>query len=365
MNILILDTSFNIVSVIDSFTAFIWTTRYKDVNEFELHIPPATTDLSKVVKDNYVLIPDSDRAMIIETRNMSDSEEEGDSLVVSGRGLESILDRRIVWTRTVIEGNLQNGIKKLITENAISPTDPNRKLPGFTFKDSTDPKITSLTIEPTEFLGEDLLTVVKTLCEVYDIGFRVLLYEDGEMEFSLYAGVDRSYSQSENDYVVFSPSYDNLFGSRFYESNQTSKNVILASADVDGENPKFVEISNKENLSGLDRREMYSEVSGIETYDDSGEQISDSEYLRRMAVKGAEELAEYPVTVAFEGEIEAYRQFIYNRDFFLGDIVQVVNKYGMESRSRIDEVVLSEDSSGRALYPTFVAVEDENEESEV
>lgn len=365
MNILILDTSFNIVSVIDSFTAFIWTTRYKDVGEFELHIPPETTELSNLVRNNYIMIQDSDRTMIIETRDLSDSEDEGDSLVVSGRSLESILDRRIVWTRTVIEGNLQNGIKKLITENAINPSDPNRKLPGLTFKDSTDSKITSLTIEPTEFLGEDLLTVVTTLCSVYDIGFKILLYEDGEMEFSLYAGADRSYGQETNNYVVFSPGYDNLFGSRYYETSQQMKNVMLASGDVDGENPKFVEVSNEENLKGLNRREMYSEVSGIETYDEEGNPITDSEYLRQLAIKGAEELAEYPLTVAVEGEIEAYQQFVYGKDFFLGDIVQVVNKYGMESRSRIDEVVLSEDSSGRALYPTFVGIEDENEESEV
>lgn len=370
MNILILNTSFDIVSVIDSFTAFIWTTRYKDVGEFELHLPPQLADLKNLQKNYYVVIKESNRTMIIENKQQTYAVDEEDTLKISGRSLESILDRRIVWKRTTISGNLQNGIKKLLDENAINPTDPNRKIPGLIFKESTDEAITSLKIDSVEFLGEDLLSVMTALCEAYNIGFQILLYEDGTMEFSLYAGKDRSYEQEENIPVIFSPGYDNLFGSSYYESNAEHKNVILAmgsryvtstTTDENGEEhyqskevETFVEVSKQTGVKGLDRREMYGEVSGIVGDDE----MSEETFKAQIAERGAEELAEHPVKVAFEGEIEAERQFVYGRDFFIGDVVQVVDKYGMEARSRVEEVILSEDATGRSIYPTFVGIED-------
>lgn len=40
----------------------------------------------------------------------------------------------------------------------------------------------------------------------------------------------------------------------------------------------------------------------------------------------------------------------------MGDIVQIVNEFGIESKSRVIEVVRSQSTEGIDIYPTFSSV---------
>lgn len=84
---------------------------------------------------------------------------------------------------------------------------------------------------------------------------------------------------------------------------------------------------------------------------------ADAEYIKQLQAKGKEAMAETKITKAFEGEIDATRQFVYGKDFTIGDLVQVVNEYGMEAKSRVSELIQSQDVNGEAIYPTFTSIE--------
>ena len=75
--------------------------------------------------------------------------------------------------------------------------------------------------------------------------------------------------------------------------------------------------------------------------------------------KGLTELANHQTTTAFEGELEATRQYVYGDDFTIGDIVQIQNEYGIEGTVYISEIVFSHDASGITITPTFTSTEDE------
>lgn len=47
------------------------------------------------------------------------------------------------------------------------------------------------------------------------------------------------------------------------------------------------------------------------------------------------------------------QMFILNKDFFLGDIVQVVDQYHISGTSRIIEIIYSQDNKGINIYPSF------------
>ena len=49
--------------------------------------------------------------------------------------------------------------------------------------------------------------------------------------------------------------------------------------------------------------------------------------------------------------------FKYSEDFFNGDVVQIANEYGHETKARIVEIVMTEDSDGTSVYPTFKTTE--------
>ena len=81
-----------------------------------------------------------------------------------------------------------------------------------------------------------------------------------------------------------------------------------------------------------------------------------AEYREQLKQKGSEELRKTYITKSFDGTIEAVRQYVFNRDFFIGDVVQVRDLYGKEASSRITEIMMSHDISGETLIPTFTTL---------
>lgn len=272
--------------------------------------------------------------------------------MMSGRGLESILERRIIWNMTVLSGNLQSGVQKLLNDAIISPNISDRKIPNFTFSSSDNEHITSLVLNA-QRTGDNLYEAVYEICDAYDLGFDVTLNSNNVFVFSLTYGEDRSYDQNKNQYVIFSPKYENMLNSDYLESIKTLKNVNLVAGEDSGELRKTRTIGS---ASGLSRREMYTDARDIQSETNDGT-LTDEEYNKLLDQRGIEKMSENIYIKAFTGEIKAINTFVYNEDFFKGDIVQIVNEYGMEAKARVLEVIRSQDSEGINVYPTFQVVD--------
>ena len=355
MNLLILDSDFEATNVVDVFKSLIWTDRYYECGDFEISTYPTIEDIELFKQDYYLYNANSDRLMIIEKIQISSDVEEGSSMIVSGRSLESILDRRVLWNDISISGNLQLGIKSLITDNIISPSKPERKIDNFIFEDSTDPRITVMAFDAQYKAGDNLYDIIVDLCKERSLGFKVTLNASKQFVFKLYLGEDRSYEQDTNDYVIFSPNFDNLISSNYIESKSSYKNVCLVGGDGEGTARKFTAVGN---TSGLERREMFTEASSI-----SSDEVSATQYTAQLVQKGREDLAQNTEVVTFEGEADTATMFVYGQDFFIGDIVQISNEYGHENRVRVLELVISEDESGYSSYPTFSTMQHEEYET--
>ena len=124
----------------------------------------------------------------------------------------------------------------MLNENVISPSDSNRKISNFIFKESTDSAITKLKLEA-QYTGDNLYDVIQKICEEQGIGFKITLNDKKQFVFELYAGFDRSYDQTENPYVIFSPKFENIINSNYIESKASLKTVTL----VGGEGEVLVE----------------------------------------------------------------------------------------------------------------------------
>lgn len=275
-------------------------------------------------------------------------ERDGASVVQNGG---TILERRIIWGQRIFNGNLQNGIQTMLNECIISPSIADRKISNFVFVPSTDPKITSLKID-NQYTGDCLYDVVKGLCEENNIGFKIVLTDENKFAFSLYAGVDRSYEQTENPYVVFSPNFENIINSNYYSSRASFRNVTLVAGEGEGAARRTAIVGS---ASGLDRRELFTDARDISSDTEDGT-LSDAEYMAQLRTKGLKNLADHIVTTAFEGEVEVTRLFKYGEDFFIGDIVQIANEYGNEGSAYISELVISNSEEGLSIYPTFKTI---------
>lgn len=274
MDLTVLNTNLLSIAKIDTYESLIWTERYSKCGDFELYMPISGSIPWYLKLENMLINKESEYTMIIESIETESDSEKGDHLKVTGRSLESILDRRIIWGQQTFNGNLQDGIKTLIDSCFINPTDSKRKVENFVFEESTDTAITELTFEA-KYLGDNLLDVIEKLCNDYEIGYKITLDDEKQFVFKLYAGVDRSYSQIENPYVVFSPEFDNVINSNYITSSTNYKNVVLVAGSGEGADRVTVTVGS-DTAIGLERRELFTDAGDVSQTSTDGEYSTES-----------------------------------------------------------------------------------------
>lgn len=340
---IIMDTSFNRLGVIDDYISFIWTTRYYTVGDFELCVDVNDKNRDILKKDFYVLREDDDNVGIIEDIEITRNEDMREMVVISGRFLSSILARRIIAKQTQINTTVSNGVYALIANEIISPIDSARRIPNFLcaysgFKERLE----------AQYTGKNLLEVIQDICETYGIGQKTTLTDINEFEFALYKGVDRSYNQTKNPYVVFSDEYDNLISSNYKESHGDQITDVLVAGEGEGLDRKTIWVS-KENKTGLARYEAYRDQRNLST--NEGE-ITEAEYNAQMYEEGLESITNF--TTAFEGEVD-FENVEYKKDIFMGDICVIENTHwGVYINSRLVQIIESINENGEyTITPTF------------
>lgn len=337
--------SFDKIAVIDNATSVIWVKRYADCGEFEIYIS-ATSELLNLLLEGVLFVTrDGDEtAMCIEKIQLTTDPEAGDFIIISGRSAECILARRVVKQQTILSGTAEDAIRQLLTDNLVNPLDGNRRVDiislseenGWT--DSIDTQIT----------GDDLLTATRDICTSYGYGFK-LAYEDGKFVFYLYKGQDRSYGQSDNSFVIFSPQFENLITSEYIKDDSETAEYAYIAGEGEGINRK-IETASVGEFKGLNRREMWVDARDISSND--GE-ISDTEYKTQLQRKGYEELASRKTVMKFNGTIANTTNFVYKKDYFLGDKVSLENQYGIKADVFITEICETEDETGYSIVPSF------------
>lgn len=356
-NLVVLDKDFRQLEVIDEYESLLWTDRYDQAGDFEVYTSASNENFKKYAIGRYLYYTESEHLMIIEQQETKTDAEDGARLIITGRSIECLLERRIIWNKTVIDGNLQDGVQRILNEAIINPSDENRKVSNFKFVPSTDTRITDLTMQ-VEFEGETVYEAICNICQANDLGFKVILNDQNEFVSSLYIGEDRSYEQTNHPYVIFSPNFDNIINSDYIETINGFGNVTL----VKGEQSSNMSITIGE-ASGIDRVEFFTDAGDISKTNETGGTITDEKYRELLTERGNEEIKKHQIQKIFDGEIEGTQMFKYRKDFFMGDIVQVVNEYNIEAKSRVVEFIHSFDTSGYSTYPTFKIIS--NVENEV
>lgn len=375
MEIRLLDIGFKQRAIIDSFQSFVWTDRYYECGDFELKIP------ANLIPDGlrvgaYLSFDRSDHAMIIETISV-DRTEEGNIATISGRSLESVLDRRVIYNDICFksdgEKSLENYIKLILNDNVISPENPFRTIMQLSFEESG---LDTSNIEfEAQHQGKVLYDTICSLCKNSGVGWKIEMRTQGNKggwHFKLYTGKDRSLNSKSGNKVLFSDDMGNLAETQYIESTADFKNVAL----VTGEKNEETGIKTTTEVVGntgddmnvyLYRREIsVSCSSGRNTKNQAGETItlSESEYKNVLQTAGLDELSKHRVTRIANGNAVAVgNQFEYGRDYALGDFVTVNLGIAGNSTVRVVETTFSLDSDGFQQYQSFenIGISNSNE----
>lgn len=356
------NTSFELVGIVDTFNSIIWQSKYYGVGQFEIYIKAEDEILSLLKEDYYITRPNDIEVGIIEHINVSDNEQDGEMLTVSGRFAKSILDRRHICnlsgnsnTATILRGNVETATRQVVSDNAINCAfDSRRNIPqlelgalaGISKKIVDD----NGNAAEKQVSYENLLEYTDGVLQEYEMASTVIL-SGQKLKYTVYEGADRSVGNTAgNEPVIFSKEYDNLLSSEYDYSTVKSKNTALIGGAGEGIE-RFYSVLES-GKSGLARRETWIDASSINrTYKDDSEQeqqYTDAEYIAMLNAKGKQDIAEFSTVETLTGEIDVLNgNYIYSKDFFLGDIVTLQdNKLHKYQNVRIVELTEVQDENG-------------------
>ena len=375
----LLDENLKKIYIIDTYSSVIWTPRYNTLGDCELVIQASKENLNKVKECKYISREDDELSCEIKKIEIQTDEENGDQIIITGTDIKDILNKRIVMNQTNFNGLAEDYIRKLITDAFINPKDPNRKISNFMLDDKKGFTETIREQVTYDYIGNK----VQEICQQFGWGYKVTI-KNGNFVFSLYKGEDRS------QYITFSQNYDNISTTDYQEDNSNIKNVALIAGEGEGVDRKITTVGSVEGINRIelyvDARDVsstidydelvssypngrektinnviYYQVNGnniaIITKDEEGEvtevKLCNNIYTEILKSVGNEKMAEYVQKISFFGKIITGVNYIYKKDYNLGDIVKIVNEYGMAVNARITEIIENRDENGYSMEPTF------------
>lgn len=376
MQLFVLDKSFEVVSLCDTFSSLIWTERYSGYGDFELYLPASMANINMFPRGFYLWLiepPVLDKngrkietrndVMIIEKTELSTDIEDGDQLVISGRSLEALLLRRVIPKKVKYEStDPRETIKIILNENIVKPSESARKIPNFKIAIDSSQRPDTKDKRSYEFDGDYVYDAIKTICDDCDWGFSLDLKSDDHwktsyLAFSIVYGTDRSYEQTDNPYMVFSPKFDNLISSDAIEDDTeffNSAYVASSEETKDNKTRRLIKyVANNTGRSGWDIRETFYTDSDAKLNDGNNNPRPDSDIYPELEKYGKDELKSQKSNNSFDAEIALLESVQYHRDYDIGDIIQFDNAYGVNKTARITEYVRNEDDNGYREYPTF------------
>lgn len=341
MDIYITDENLNEIEVIDH-ASVIWNTKYNDAGEFEIYVPASKEMLDLAREGVFACRDNSDTIMIIEKIQTKTDMEAGDFITVSGRSAETLLNRRIVWNQTNINGDAAQEALRIVQENLIIPAAVERKIPIIQQGNCESAEITT----QRQLWGEDLFECFKELLALADMGFRIRR-KDGILLLDIYKGQNRSGD------IIFSTEYDNLTRSEHVYDRSEHKNAVLVSGEGEGNAKKICTVGT---TAGLARRETYLEKGNKSS--NEGE-VTEEDYMNLLKGEGDTALAEKKISQTVNAEIEPGSMFRMGEDYFLGDIVSIKDDYGNINKVRISQIAENSDENGDNLVLSCENIKEE------
>lgn len=341
----LLDANLDILAAVDVYQSAIFTRRYQAPGDFELYIPASQEMLDLLKATTYITRADNTScAGILEKLTIDQNAETGDYLIASGPDLSALLNRRIVWRQTTYSGGAEKIIRNLVQQAFIEPEDAARAVSNFALA----PEIGITNKLRVQYTGDPVGNAIEAICKTIKCGYRVNLdLLAKRFIFELYQGEDRSYNQAENPFVVFSSNFENLLASTYSQDAAESKNVAQVAGEGQGNERIKVTVGT---ATGINRREIFVDDQGTSN---NGGELDLATYQAVLRESGTQSLAGMLPVEEVDGEIIPNYNYTLGEDFFLGDIVEVVNDYGTQMSPRVVETIENWAADGYTCIPTF------------
>lgn len=319
MDIYALDENFNLVDIAIPYENLQWNRRYYDFGDFQVELP------LEIYNPSWAYIGTADRpelGMVQKIEEMGDNEV---TVLLSGFFCEKMLDDKTCYPRfkgtyTTLEAGMRAIFNKFKDDLPI------------TLAAANSPALGSKYVA--DFVDDEMGTKFYSLCEPDEISYRVLYnYEENKLYLKFWKGLDRTQSQSVNNYYVFSLEFGNV-GSRAVDLDYSDyKNYAIVPCNAD-DNGKEKTTYYVDKSNGGYQREIVLDFRSERPED--GESTAD--FKSRIIGEATERLMGYlPVE---DIEITPISDDDYMVNYDLGDKCDVnLTDVGITLETRIVEVL--------------------------
>mgnify|MGYP002346674132 CR=1 FL=1 len=318
MDLYIYNPNIELQGIIDGYSSLRWRRRFFEPGEFELHCKASAENLALLREGNIIHRLDRQEAAIIEGVTVEGTDN-GDEITATGRMGSSMLDRRIITPTINFSGTAEAAMRKIITES---------RPPSNLVFGTAGGYSASCTFQAT---GKGVLAVCTALARSAPLGFRCRLDVPGrQWIFEVYDGIDRTVTQHNRPYVLFSDEFRNIVNPK-YEINTTgAANYAYVAGQDSGENRVIVTV---DQTGGAPLRELWVDARDLQQAE--GQSLDD--YKAQLTQRGVEKLAETARVENFSASAVDTANFAYLTDWDLGDTVSF-EKWGVLLNRRVTEV---------------------------
>jgi hypothetical protein len=348
------DNEFNRYGVLNSFSMIQYNNMFSDVGAFELVCPLSEDNINLLFgsKDRILWIEDEVAGIIQFNERVAGSDN--DNISVKGSLLPVMLNWRYIYPQYSKKGYPDDIVRELVTQNLVSSGV--RAIPRFSVQADTPHTLEQTVYQQTgSYVGMECTSIAQS----HNFGFCVEFRPKTEQfVFRTLYGKDRTLKNtSGNKSVVFSRQFNNILESSYLNNREDYRNTAIIAGEGEGAQ-RVVSTIESPDVIGFSRRELFVDARDIQSIPDDIEGLSmtPEEYQIALQQRGAEKLQSHIEIESFESVVrnDNSSQFLYGRDYFLGDKVTVVDTLlNISTSAVVTEVTVTLDEKGYSVEPTF------------
>ena len=315
LNLIILNKNFEQVGFVDDFESFYINRKLLDYNSCTLHT--LSSHLFEFEIGGYIYIYKSNN--IYEITEIKVNEEEGNSnsnVVVTGKELLFKLDKKVInVVQNYQNKEIQYILRDLIEKFCINNEDEKRNIKNLRIGN---------TLENTELIskqitGDSISKVIFDFAKTYNIYSEITYdFDNNELYINFYKGLDRTYNQEENNYVIFSEDYENIFNVNYTLNNEDYVNYLFIAGAGEGKDRTIITLDLSKE--GEELRELYIDARDLQKTDENDRPIDEETYKHMLRVRGREKAEEHKFIYDIQAEINTNANLIYKENYDLGDL---------------------------------------------
>lgn len=369
LDIFVLDENFQKGTILNGIENIVWTERYRESSDFKIVSSEISKFLTEIPLGSYLSHNKTQEIMVVEDREIVKNLDGNNTITFTGRSIEAVaLGSRITLpnknpsrTSRVLDAPNEYILSpnsswhqavSIIVDQFIDTKNfwadnAETKISCYTTIDGIEPQRAARVIKPANLYDE-----VLELLKISDCGIMSKRPENSysTLDFVIHRGIDRSST------IIFSTLLENLTEVSYFSSTRNEKNAAFARSKFAG---KWYVVNDTNaypptgNPKGLDIKWSYVDASSV----DNDETISPQDYDLMVEIKAREAVSINKKIVITQAKVSENSKFVYNKDYFIGDIVQIYGDYGIKQNMRVVEFSWSIDGTKTSSYPSLSPVE--------